>query len=202
MSFIIIKSKNSLNFNILDIHYNNNDIEFNDTLKIIIISKNILLNIKNKIDYINQLLDYNNNINENIINLYCNYNNLKIIFNFSLLDINNNIISNYFDNLNLKNENVSSFNTNNMPLILKNFLYQFTINNIDDDNEYYKLKYLNELMKDADYLQYQLLYDVFEYKIADNYRIIDKNILKIFLKRNTNYSNYDIDNIINNCMYL
>jgi len=202
MSFIIIKSKNSLNFNILDIHYNNNDIEFNDTLKIIIISKNILLNIKNKIDYINQLLDYNNNINENIINLYCNYNNLKIIFNFSLLDINNNIISNYFDNLILKNENVSSFNTNNMPLILKNFLYQFTINNIDDDNEYYKLKYLNELMKDADYLQYQLLYDVFEYKIADNYRIIDKNILKIFLKRNTNYSNYDIDNIINNCMYL
>lgn len=202
MSFIIIKSKNSLNFNILDIHYNNNDIEFNDTLKIIIISKNILLNIKNKIDYINQLLDYNNNINENIINLYCNYNNLKIIFNFSLLDINNNIISNYFDNLNLKNENVSSFNTNNMPLILKNFLSEFTINNIDDDNEFYKFKYLNELMKDTDYLQYQLLYDVFEYKIADNYRIIDKNILKIFLKRNTNYSNYDIDNIINNCMYL
>jgi len=202
MSFIIIKSKNSLNFNILDIHYNNNNIEFNDTLKIIIISKNILLNIKNKIDYINQLLDYNNNINENIINLYCNYNNLKIIFNFSLLDINNNIISNYFDNLNLKNENVSSFNTNNMPLILKNFLSEFTINNIDNDNEYYKFKYLNELMKDTDYLQYQLLYDVFEYKIADNYRIIDKNILKIFLKQNTNYSNYDIDNIINNCMYL
>jgi hypothetical protein len=202
MLFIIIKPNNSLNFNISDIHYSNNNIEFIDTLKIILISKNFLLDIKNKIDYINQLFDYNNNINENIINLYCSYNNLKIIFNFTILDINNSIISNYFDNLNLKNENVSSFNTNNMPLILKNFLSDFSINNINSDVEYNKFIILNELKKDTDYLQYNLLYDIFEYQIADNYRIINKDILKIFLKRNTKYTNYDIDNIINNCMYL
>lgn len=202
MLFIIIKSNDSLNFNISDIHYFNNDIEFIDKFKIILISKNFILNIKNKIDYINQLFDYNNYINENIINLYCSFYNLKIIFNFTLLDINNSIIKTYFDNLNLKNENVSSFNTNNMPIILKDFLSEFSINNIDSDIEYNKFIILNKLKKDADYLQYELLYNVLEYKIADNYRIIDKNILKIFLKRNTKYSNYDIDIIINNCMHL
>jgi len=103
--------------------------------------------------------------------------NFKLILDF--VNIENEEIRNYMDNI----YTVSSFNTTNMPEKLKLYLEPF---NIKNNKEYDRtiIEKLVNFKEDCNYLQYDLLGDVIEYKWADNYRIMDRQILKEILIEN------------------
>ena len=57
---------------------------------------------------------------------------------------------------------------------------------------------IKKIKQIADFLQYNLLCDVIDYKEADNFKIINRKMLSIFLKRKLSYTKYSINKIINN----
>jgi hypothetical protein len=76
-----------------------------------------------------------------------------------------------------------------MPKMLIDFFHDYTINNTiniselkDIELDYNKLKYLEKITQIADFLQYDLLCDASQYKYADKIIIINKTLLKSFMK--------------------
>jgi hypothetical protein len=176
-------------YNISNISNNNEeDVMFLEKEKIITISVNYMEKIKQKIILLHIMLD--NNIESHPIIIpfkQINYNDMKFVFNFVKID--DEIINDFFKDLNKNDQSVSSTNTKRMPNILKNFFNDYTINNTiniselkDIELDYDKLKYLENITKIADFLQYDLLCDASQYKYADNIRIINRNLLKQILK--------------------
>jgi hypothetical protein len=208
------------NYNTSNISNNNDEIIFLEKEKIITVSINNMEKIKQKITLLHLMLD-NNTTNEHppiiIPFKQINYNDMKFVINFSEID--DEIINNFFKDLNKNDQSVSSTNTKKMPNTLKNFFNDYTINNTihiselkDIELDYDKLKYLENITKIADFLQYDLLCDASQYKYADNIRIINRNLLKQILKEKLIISeeiikineflhnaNYEINNIINFC---
>jgi hypothetical protein len=174
---------------------NTDEILFFDKEKVIIISNNYIEFVKEKILFFQMLLE-NNTVDDPtpiiipIKNI--NYNDMIFVINF--LKIDNDIVNNYFKDLNKNDQYVSSTNTKNMPKILVDFFDEYTVNNTthdllcdtsqykDVESDYNKLKYLEKITQIADFLQYDLLCDASQYKYADNIRIIDKTLLKTFMK--------------------
>jgi hypothetical protein len=189
-------------FNINNLKYNNDNIEFYEIEKIILIPNKIINNLKQDILLINQLLDNIEYNNDEIITIPLKnilFEDMKFILKFYI--IKNNDIINFIIDLNENDKYVSSINTNNMPKCLQNFLNNYTIYNTIDifeinniDNDYNKLKYIQNIIKISDYLQYDLLCDVMQYKYADNLRIINREILKIIMNRKS--SNDVIEQLI------
>ena len=103
--------------------------------------------------------------------------NFKLILDF--VNIEDEQIRNYIHDI----YTVSSFNTLNMPEKLKLYLERFDIKN-DKEQDRTIIENLINLKEDCNYLQYDLLGDVIEYKWADNYRIMDRRILKEILEEN------------------
>jgi hypothetical protein len=175
-------------YNISNILNNNEDVMFLEKEKIITISVNYMEKIKQKIILLHLMLDYNIESHPIIIPFkQINYNDMKFVINF--FEIDDEIINDYFKDLNKNDQSVSSTNTKRMPNILKNFFNDYTINNTiniselkDIELDYDKLKYLENITKIADFLQYDLLCDASQYKYADNIRIINRNLLKQMLK--------------------
>jgi hypothetical protein len=175
---------------------NNTDkIIFFDKEKVIIISNNYIEFVKEKILFFQMLLENNNVDDPNPIIIpikNINYNDMIFVINF--LKIDNDIVNNYFKDLNKNDQYVSSTNTKNMPKILVDFFDEYTVNNTthdllcdtsqykDVESDYNKLKYLEKITQIADFLQYDLLCDASQYKYADNIRIINKTLLKTFIK--------------------
>jgi hypothetical protein len=171
---------------------NTDEILFFDKEKVIIISNNYIEIVKEKILFFQMLLE-NNNIDDPIIIPIKNINYNDMIFVINFLKIDNDIVNNYFKDLNKNDQYVSSTNTKNMPQILVNFFDKYTVNNTNDllcntsqykdvESDYNKLKYLEKITQIADFLQYDLLCDASQYKYADNIRIINKTVLKTFMK--------------------
>jgi len=138
-----------------------------------------------KINYFQQLFEDRNynEINEIKIDKI-DKNNFKLILDFTKIDTNE--IFDYIYSI----KQVSEKNTLNMPIILKKYLEIFSITH----DKYKDMKIINNIIKfknDCNFLQYDLLCDIIEYKWADNYRIMDKKILKEILT----------ENIINNINY-
>ena len=141
---------------------------------------NANLNDLNKINYFQQLFEDKNyeEIKEiNLTNTILTYDNLIIILNFLKTD--NQEINDYMNKI----EQVSELNTAKMPLSLYNFLAQY---NINEDKEYNKMviERILKIKEEANYLQYDIFCDAIEYKWADNYRLMDKTILKEILLEN------------------
>lgn len=177
-------------YNISNILNNIDGLNFLDKEKIITISDNYIEIIKQKIILLHLMLE-NNIINEQkpIIIPFkkINYNDMKFVINFFKID--NDIINNFFKDLNKNDQCVSSTNSKNMPKMLIDFFNDYTITNTiniselkDIELDYNKLKYLENITQIADFLQYDLLCDASQYKYADNIRIINKNVLKLFMK--------------------
>jgi hypothetical protein len=176
---------------------NNTDekILFFDKEKIIVISNNYIEFVKQKIIFFQMLLE-NNTVDDPkpIIIPIKNINYYDMIFVINFLKIDNDIVNNYFKDLNKNDQYVSSTNTKNMPKILVDFFDEYTVINTtldllcdasqykDVELDYNKLKYLEKITQIADFLQYDLLCDASQYKYADNIRIIDKTLLKTFMK--------------------
>jgi hypothetical protein len=177
-------------YNISNILNNTEDLIFLDKEKIITISDNYIEKLKQKIVLLHFMLDNNivNEINPIIIPLKnINYNDMKFVINFFKID--NDIINDFFKDLNINDQCVSSTNSKNMPKMLIDFFHDYTINNTiniselkDIELDYNKLKYLEKITQIADFLQYDLLCDASQYKYADNIRIINKTLLKSFMK--------------------
>lgn len=169
---------------------NTDEILFFDKEKVIIISNNYIEFVKEKILFFQMLLENNTIDDPNPIIIpikNINYNDMIFVINF--LKIDNDVVNNYFKDLNKNDQYVSSTNTKNMPKILVDFFNDYTVNNTKDKShnkdvelDYNKLKYLEKITKIADFLQYDLLCDASQYKYADNIRIIDKTLLKAFMK--------------------
>ena len=200
MSKYIFKSYNSTFNNNYDIYDDiNSDIYYDNENNIILVNNNYINNIKNEMEYIKQLLeDIDNKDKYVIINLsVCKYNSLKKIFEF--INIYNNEIKEY---LNVEeHENLSDVYDRNIPETLNLYLNEFNLTNNNDDN--YKI-YLNiiEFLNNSDYLQYEKLLDVFNFKIADFIYKIDKNVLITFLKKNNENTPEMIDEFINDLTYI
>lgn len=171
---------------------NTDEILFFDKEKVIIISNNYIEFVKEKILFFQMLLE-NYNIDDPIIIPIKNINYNDMIFVINFLKIDNDIVNNYFKDLNKNDQYVSSTNTKNMPKILVDFFNEYTVNNTNDllcdtsqykdvESDYNKLKYLEKITQIADFLQYDLLCDASQYKYADNIRIINKTVLKTFMK--------------------
>jgi hypothetical protein len=176
-------------YNTSNILNNTEDLIFLDKEKIIIISDNYIEIIKQKIILLYIMLDSITNESIPIIIPFknINYNDMKFVINFIKID--NDIINNFFKDLNKNDQYVSSINTKNMPKMLIDFFDDYTIINtiniselIDIELDYNKLKYLEKITQIADFLQYDLLCDALQYKYADNIRIINKDLLKLFMK--------------------
>jgi len=106
-------------------------------------------------------------------------NNFNLILEFTKID--NKEIRDYINDI----EQVSYYKSSIMPLSLMNYLKPFDITN----NKDYDKSIIDKLIRfkeDCNYLQYDLLGDVIEYKWADNYRIMDKENLNEILKDNIN----------------
>ena len=103
--------------------------------------------------------------------------NFNLILEFTKID--NNEIRDYINNI----EQVSYYKTSIMPQSLITFLKPFDIKN---DKEYDKtiIDKIIRFKEDCNYLQYDLLGDIIEYKWADNYRLMDKNYLREILTEN------------------
>jgi hypothetical protein len=138
-----------------------------------------------RIEYFNQLFENRNYEEIKDIYLDClTETNFRLILDF--LKISNNDIIAFIMDI----EQVSSYETSRMPPALVEFLKRFDIN----DNKDYNRMIINQLLRlkeDCNYLQFDLLGDVIEYKWADNYRIMDKNLLKEILIENANEVSYD-----------
>ena len=107
------------------------------------------------------------------------YKNMKLILDF--VEIENEEIKEYFKDI----DQVSEYTTSIMPEILVNYLKIFDVkNNFEYDSKLFKN--IIELKENTNYLQYDMLGDVLEYKWADNYRVINKDILKEILIQNVN----------------
>lgn len=131
-----------------------------------------------KIEYFNQLFD--NRDYEEIKELSLSNlteMTLDIILNF--LKIENEEIRAFIKSI----EQVSSYDTSRMPVILVEFLERFNITNDKNHNKMI-INNLIKLKEDCNYLQYDLLGDAIEYKWADNYRIMDRCLLKEILTEN------------------
>lgn len=172
------------------------DLIFLDKEKIIIVSKNYIETIKQKIILFYIMLDSTDDHKNPIIIPFknINYNDMKFVINFIKID--NDIINNFFNDLNNNYQYVSSTNSKNMPKILIDFFNDYTIINTIDTIElkdieldYKKLKYLEKLTQIADFLQYELLCDASQYKYADNIRIINRKLLKSLMKEKLLNSN-------------
>lgn len=138
-----------------------------------------------RIEYFNQLFENRNYEEIKDIYLDClTETNFRLILDF--LKISNNDIIAFIMDV----EQVSSYETSKMPSALVEFLKRFDIS----DNKDYNRMIINQLLKlkeDCNYLQFDLLGDVIEYKWADNYRIMDKKLLKEILIDNANEVSYD-----------
>lgn len=208
-------------YNILNFSNNNEDVIFFDNEKIITISHNYMKIVKQKIILLHLMLENvaNETETESIIIPFkkINYNDMKFVINFFKIDDDN--INIFFNDLNKNDQSVSSVNTNNLPIILKDFFNDYTVTNTiniselkDIELDCYKLKYLENITMIADYLQYDLLCDASQYKYADNIRIINRNLLTQIIKEKLIISdeiikinnflhntNHEINNIINFC---
>jgi len=133
-----------------------------------------------KIEYFNQLFENRNYEEIKDIYLDClTETNFRIILDF--LKISNDDIITFIMDV----EQVSSYETSRMPLALVEFLRIFDIG----DNKDYNRMIINQLLRlkeDCNYLQFDLLGDVIEYKWADNYRLMNKSLLKEILMENAN----------------
>lgn len=133
-----------------------------------------------RIEYFNQLFE--NRDYEEIKDIYLDCltkTNFRIILDF--LKISNDDIIAFIMDV----EQVSSYETSRMPSALVEFLKRFDIG----DNKDYNRMIINQLLRlkeDCNYLQFDLLGDVIEYKWADNYRLMNKNLLKEILIENAN----------------
>lgn len=107
------------------------------------------------------------------------YENMKIILNF--VEIDNEEIKEYFKDI----DQVSEYTTSIMPEILVDYLKIFDVKNeFEYDSEIFKK--IVQLKENSNYLQYDMFGDVLEYKWADNYRVINKDVLKEILIQNVN----------------
>ena len=106
-------------------------------------------------------------------------NNFKLILDF--IKIENQSIKDYIKEI----EQVSYYTTSIMPSSLNNYLSIFDIKNEKKHDTMIINKMIN-FKEDCNYLQYDLLGDVIEYKWADNYRIMNKENLNEILKDNIN----------------
>ena len=107
------------------------------------------------------------------------YENMKIILNF--VEIDNGEIKEYFKDI----DQVSEYTTSIMPEILVDYLKIFDVKNeFEYDSEIFKK--IVQLKENSNYLQYDMFGDVLEYKWADNYRVINKDVLKEILIQNVN----------------
>jgi len=132
-----------------------------------------------RIEYFNQLFENKDYEEYKELILDClTEDNFKIILDFLKISENKDIIS-FIMNV----EQVSSYETSRMPIILNDFLKQFDINDDKKHNEMIIHKLLT-LKDNANYLQFDLFGDVIEYKWADNYRLMDKSMLKEILFEN------------------
>lgn len=132
------------------------------------------------IEYFNQLFE--NREYEEIKEITLDYltgTTFEIILEF--LKINNDDIIAFIMNV----DQVSSYETSRMPSTLIDFLKRFDIN---DDKEHNKtiINQLIRIKEECNYLQFDLLGDIIEYKWADNYRIMDTSLLKEILLDNAN----------------
>lgn len=133
-----------------------------------------------RIEYFNQLFE--NRDYEEIKDIYLDClteTNFRIILDF--LKIGNDDIIAFIMDV----EQVSSYETSRMPSTLVEFLKRFDIN----DDKTHNRMIINQLLRlkeDCNYLQFDLLGDVIEYKWADNYRLMDKSLLKEILIENAN----------------
>ncbi len=138
-----------------------------------------------RIEHFNQVVENRNYEEIKDIYLDClTETNFRLILDF--LKISNNDIIAFIMDV----EQVSSYETSKMPSSLVEFLKRFDIS----DNKDYNRMIINQLLKlkeDCNYLQFDLLGDVIEYKWADNYRIMDKKLLKEILIDNANEVSYD-----------
>lgn len=110
-------------------------------------------------------------------------NNFNLILEFTKID--NKEIRDYINDI----EQVSYYKSSIMPLSLINYLKPFDITN-NKDYDKLIIDKLIRFKEDCNYLQYDLLGDIIEYKWADNYRLMDKTNLKEILTEN-------VANIIN-----
>lgn len=133
-----------------------------------------------KIEYFYQLFE--NRDYEEFKEITLNYlteTTFKIILEF--LKIKNSDIIDFIMNV----DQVSSYETSRMPSTLCDFLKRFDIN---DDKEHNRT-IINQLIRikdECNYLQFDLLGDIIEYKWADNYRVMDTSLLKEILLDNAN----------------
>lgn len=106
-------------------------------------------------------------------------NNFKLILDF--IKIENQSIKDYIKEI----EQVSYYTTSIMPSSLNNYLSVFDIKN-EKEHDTMIINKMISFKEDCNYLQYDLLGDVIEYKWADNYRIMDRTNLNEILKDNIN----------------
>lgn len=138
-----------------------------------------------RIEYFNQLFENRDYEEFKDIYLDClTETNFRLILDF--LKISNDDIISFIMNV----EQVSSFETSRMPSSLCQFLKKFDIND-DKDHNRMIINQLLRLKEDSNYLQFDLLGDIIEYKWADNYRLMDKTLLKEILFENANEVSYD-----------
>ena len=168
----------------------NNDIIINDI--------QLINNIKKHMDYINQLLD--DDINTNTITI-----NLNIISSedfqklIDFIPIINNNINKYLEVSDI--ENISDLYDRDIPIELEQYLSEFNnVNNFEID--YKTFQKLNIFLNHADYLQSDILCDVYNYKIADFIYKIDKSILDKILRMNTDYTDEIINEFFEDLSYI
>jgi hypothetical protein len=196
------------NYDINNLYYNeNNDLEILEEQKIFLFSKSMIKKINNKIGLINQILDIVNidDKEKPIIIPFktIKFQDMKFILKF--IEIDSCQIEDYFNNLNMNDEGVTSINTRNLPQNIKDYFKNYIIINTTETKElnnieldFDKIKYLEFIIKITDYIQYDILCDIVQYIYAENMRIINREMLKIFMKRKLNSNEYinEINKII------
>lgn len=133
-----------------------------------------------KIEFFRQLLEDREIEDDEVIDIevkIVSYENMIHILNFVKIDCRE--IKDYFKDI----EQVSEYTTSIMPNILVDYLEVFDVkNNKKHDTELFKK--IIKLKENTNYLQYDMMGDVLEYKWADNYRVINKDVLKEILIEN------------------
>lgn len=196
------------NYDINNLYYNeNNNLEILEEQKIFLFSKSMIKKINNKIGLVNQILDVVDidDKEKPIIIPFktIKFQDMKFILKF--IEIDSYEIENYLNNLNINDEGVTSINTKNLPQTIKDYFKNYIIintietkeiNNIELDFD--KIKYLEFIIKITDYIQYDILCDIVQYIYAENMRIINREMFKIFMKRKLNSNEYtnEINKII------
>jgi len=189
---------------------NGNDVYYDDTNKVIIVnSPQSILNIKKQIGFVDQLLD-DISTDVDIIKiplLTLKYDCLKKIIQYVF--INNKDIVDYLDIDD--NENLSDLYERDIPDTLKDYLIEFEPVSIDQksyttetlDEDYIKYNYLKKLLYyNSDYLQYNDINDALQYAIANFMYKINKDVLKIFFKRNLDNTEDMINEFIDDLTYI